>query len=763
MPSSRWISRVLLISAMVPGCVFAAAGVTVTSLSLDQNIEAPRWMFDPKAKIKGGALIELMVEAKKALLAKDRARCLTALQKAVGLGKSLGPWLAWNQLQCAQLKDKKGGVSIEALTAVVNKIDGQPKWLLYGPPAGPLKSAYVSALLALAEVQSKNDRRAAWKTVDKLQQVKNWLTSEERANVYRWAGELAFIEQNLQSAAEFLSRSLSEKENSELRDKMESIKSSLLGNKKALVAPGKPAATGNEDLGISDDEKEIFTRMNRAYDSQDYVSAIEDGIELIQKFPGSRRSSEATDRVLDIYLSVSGKTEEKFRHVRETVVREMLKADAGRLHRWANNAYARGNYVDALNLSEKAYIKYDGQSEGTKALLLAGRSALASGEYDDANAHLELLLKKHGGTPEAAEAAFRLGLLQYRNRRYPQAAAFFERLLALGAGSKDFEYRALYWQWRAQQKIDKEKSAGFAMPLLTRFPLSYYGLRAQAELNGGQLELKNGPVAVKAEFRLLDSERLAWERLMILSKAGWLKEAEKEIEALPDAQNEEERVIRARLWAAALRYDNAVQNINKAMDANPELMQIPVLKIVFPYEYSNWIARESKDRGVGEDWIRSLIRQESTFRPDAKSSSAAMGVMQLLPATAQELVRDLKIRDFQVPESLYDPDINIKLGSTYLARMIKNFNGNIPLALAAYNAGPTRLRRWLNARKDLGGLEATNSSAPEVELWMDELPWDETSFYVKAILRNWLIYRLLDGSKVALSEPIWVDAKPVAR
>jgi soluble lytic murein transglycosylase len=137
--------------------------------------------------------------------------------------------------------------------------------------------------------------------------------------------------------------------------------------------------------------------------------------------------------------------------------------------------------------------------------------------------------------------------------------------------------------------------------------------------------------------------------------------------------------------------------------------------------------------------------------------------MQLLPMTGQELAHDFKIKDYSVPESLYDPDINIKLGSNYLARMIHNFNGNVPLAVAAYNAGPTRLRRWMAARKDITPLENANTSSPEVEVWIDELPWDETSFYVKAVLRNWMIYRLLDGSKVTMSEPIWLDAKPAPR
>lgn len=739
----------------------AAGGVSVVGVSVGQVTESPRWMFDLKAKVKGGALIENMVEAKRSLIAKDRAKCLSALQKSYAAGKSLGPWLALNQLQCAQLRDKKGNVSMEALTTAVGKVEAQPKWLLFGPSASLLKNAYASALLSLAEQQTKSDRRAAWKSIDKLQQISTWLTADERASVYRWASELAFIEQNLTAAQDFLLRSLSEKENAELREKVNSIRTSLLGNKAPAVAE-KNVVKGNDDLGISDGERELYVRMMRSYESQDYVSAIEDGVALIQKYPGSKRASDATDRVLDIYLSVSSRSEDKFRHVRESVVREMQKADAGRLARWANNAYARGNYLDALNLAEKSYTKFAGHPDSTKILLLAGKAAMACGEYSDANDYFSHLLKEHGGTTEAMDATFRLGLLHFRAKKYPEAAAYLERLLAL-SGAKDYEYRAYYWQWRAQQKIDKDKSAAFAEPLLRKYPLSYYGLRAQAETGNGQLMIKSDPVNSKAEFHFLESERLAWERMNILLKAGWLKEAEKELDSLPDAQSPEERLVRAKLWAATMRYDFAVQNVNKALDENPDLQQNSVLKIVFPQEYGPWIARESKNLNLDEDWIRSLIRQESTFRPDAKSSSNALGVMQLLPATAQELAQDLKVKDFVVPESLFNPDVNIKLGSTYLARMIKSFNGNIPLALAAYNAGPTRLRRWLSSRKDLGPLENSHTSAPEVELWIDELPWDETSFYVKAILRNWLIYRLLDEPKVVLSEPIWVDAKAPTR
>lgn len=737
-----------------------AASVTVVSVPLDQPVEAPRWMFDSKAKVKGGPLILAMVDAKRAQAKQDRAGCLSNLDKAMKLGKSLGPWLTLNQMQCAMMRDKSGKVATGSLAAAVATLDKQPRWLLFGPAVPQLRQAYVASLLALAEAQSKSDRNAAWKTLDRLSQIRSWLNSEDRANTYRWAGELAFIEQNLSAAQDFLLRSLSEKESADLRTRVDSIRSQLLGKKAQPKAPVETAKV-NEDLGFSDEEKKIYARMNRAYESQDYVSTIEDGVELIQKFPGSKRAAEAADKILEIYVSISGRSEEKFRHVRETIVKEMSKADGPRIYRWANNAYVKGNYGDALNLAEKAYDKLSGQADSTKALLLAGEAAVASGEYVDAQRHFEKLLKQHGGTKEAAEATFRLGLLDYRLKKYPQAAAFFERLLALNMG-KDYEYRALYWQWRAQQKIDPAKSAAYADTLLAKYPLSYYGLRAKGEINGGVIELGNTKVSVKADLRLLESERLAWERLGILLKAGWFKEAEKELDSLPSPQSNEEKLVRAKYWAATLRYDMAMGILNDVFEEDPSLMQISVLKIVFPDEYLAWISKEAKSTGLQAEWILSLIRQESSFRPDIKSPSNAVGLMQLLPSTANELAREFKLKDYG-NESLLNPDVNIKLGAVYLSRLIKNFGGNLPLALAAYNTGPGRMKKWLAARKDVAQLESAKASAAEVEVWIDELPWDETSFYVKAILRNWLIYKLMDGSKLTLPEPIWVDAKAASR
>ncbi len=122
--------------------------------------------------------------------------------------------------------------------------------------------------------------------------------------------------------------------------------------------------------------------------------------------------------------------------------------------------------------------------------------------------------------------------------------------------------------------------------------------------------------------------------------------------------------------------------MNQVFESDPSLLQTSVLKIIFPDEYLSWVSRESKNTGLSPEWILSLIRQESSFRPDVKSPSNAIGLMQLMPATAKELATEFKLKDYGT-DSLLNPDINIKLGSVYLSRLIKSFNGNIPIALAA--------------------------------------------------------------------------------
>jgi soluble lytic murein transglycosylase len=132
-----------------------------------------------------------------------------------------------------------------------------------------------------------------------------------------------------------------------------------------------------------------------------------------------------------------------------------------------------------------------------------------------------------------------------------------------------------------------------------------------------------------------------------------------------------------------------------------------------------------------------VTRQESGFDPEALSPAGARGLMQLMPATARMVARKLGA-DF-ADHRLTDPQYNIRLGSTYLADMIDTYGGHYVLALAAYNAGPGRVKAWLG---DYGDPRA---GAVDLIDWIESIPFSETRSYVQRVVEGLRIYRVIAG------------------
>ena len=127
-----------------------------------------------------------------------------------------------------------------------------------------------------------------------------------------------------------------------------------------------------------------------------------------------------------------------------------------------------------------------------------------------------------------------------------------------------------------------------------------------------------------------------------------------------------------------------------------------------------------------------MIRQESAFTPAIRSSAGAIGLMQVMPETGRQLARDEGIRGF-TPASLETAEINLHLGTNFWVDMERRYgDGNLPLALSAYNAGPTRARRWRRLPEAEDPLRFT-----------ERIPFEETRGYVKNITRNIRLYQLL--------------------
>ncbi len=159
----------------------------------------------------------------------------------------------------------------------------------------------------------------------------------------------------------------------------------------------------------------------------------------------------------------------------------------------------------------------------------------------------------------------------------------------------------------------------------------------------------------------------------------------------------------------------------------------------FPYPEEKIFANASKKNKVDIDEIRAISRRESAFYPYATSGVGARGMMQIMPATAKNIAKQMGLK-YEGPTSLYDESFNIQLGSYYYASLLKRFNNNRVLATAAYNAGPNRINPWL---------EKTDGKL-DVVAFIESIPFRETREYVQAVYSYRMIYQSRENKKTDL-------------
>jgi hypothetical protein len=175
-------------------------------------------------------------------------------------------------------------------------------------------------------------------------------------------------------------------------------------------------------------------------------------------------------------------------------------------------------------------------------------------------------------------------------------------------------------------------------------------------------------------------------------------------------------------------------------------------EMLFPLPYQESLTASATERDLDPYAVAGLIRQESEFNPAARSAFA-YGLMQLVPATGKALGRKEGIK-VSSAGMLFDPGLNIRLGTQYLRSELNHWEGDWVKTLAAYNAGPSRVREWLN---QFGYVDSAE--------FIENIPFSETRDYVQAVLRNGQVYRELYGKQKALlaSDVVDTSNEPPAR
>lgn len=162
------------------------------------------------------------------------------------------------------------------------------------------------------------------------------------------------------------------------------------------------------------------------------------------------------------------------------------------------------------------------------------------------------------------------------------------------------------------------------------------------------------------------------------------------------------------------------------------ILDVPkqIQKIIYKKEYVEEVEKYSQQYQVDANLIYAVIKAESNFNPNAKSNKNAIGLMQLMEDTAKDILKrvDLKITDSELRDKLYEADVNINLGTKYLAVLLERYK-NVEIAVTAYNAGIGTVDNWI----EKGIIKDDGSD-------VENIPYKETNNYVRKILRDYKIY-----------------------
>ncbi len=301
--------------------------------------------------------------------------------------------------------------------------------------------------------------------------------------------------------------------------------------------------------------------------------------------------------------------------------------------------------------------------------------------------------------------------------------------------------RGAYWAGRAMEAKGDAERAEQWYQWAAAYPTTYYGQLAFAKLRpGDSLPIDDGPYLSDTPDKAFENHELV-RMVRLLSDVNESDLIRPFIRHLYDLNSDPVwRLRTAHLARQNQRQDLAIWVAKRSSRDGLELPSVgyPVLS---PPSLPSALGVKPLER----PFVLALIRQESAFRVDARSPVGARGLMQLMPRTAKVVSKSAKLR-YSSPRLTSDPNYNMTLGQVYLAELLENQNNSYVLALASYNAGPSRARRWV---REFGDLRDSDVDAID---WVEMIPFDETRNYVQRVLENLQVYRTrLADPEVALS------------
>ncbi|MGB3729240.1 MAG: tetratricopeptide repeat protein [Thermodesulfobacteriota bacterium] len=382
----------------------------------------------------------------------------------------------------------------------------------------------------------------------------------------------------------------------------------------------------------------------------------------------------------------------------------------------------QGLDAQASQLYTQIHQQFPNSQLAPEGLYNAARLYQINNQSQQAIKTYDILIRSYPKNKYAEDGAWNLGWIYYRKGQYREAhgtfSAFTDSTSSFNASN------AKYWKARTLEKQGKRDEAHIQYrELASSTNPTYHTYLAQKKSGYTPTFTNINPESIvlgpKANSRK--------QKAQLLIALGMPEEAQLEIVAMEDEANTKEEFV-----IVSLLYSQ-VDDYNQSIKIAQGLGLPQANRLSYPKGFQEFVAPYAKKYGVDELLVYSIIREESRFQKDVVSPADAVGLMQIIPPTARTVARQIGINGFTTP-MLTRPRINIEMGIFYFKQVLDQFNGDIELAMASYNAGPHRAADW---KVRFYGLEKDE--------FIEEVPFRETRNYIRRILRSYGAYKAIYG------------------
>jgi soluble lytic murein transglycosylase len=515
---------------------------------------------------------------------------------------------------------------------------------------------------------------------------------------------------------------------------------------RALIAHGKRGAFLPSDYAAALSPEDQLARAAALSEAQSFKEAEA----AIDAMPLSAASGEVACKAVVLRAQVQSKQKERAKAA--DGFGAAIEKCEGYPDPLAEALLAGGRASVSINQCDEASRRFERLEKDLRTHRFADDARLRRAEcaltMGDEQRYADLLTSMPDDYPEGdmvGDGLFRLALRKMTKGEWPAALPVLTRALSFKADEPgSAKGRVAYFRARALVAVGDAAGKDALAGVIADYPLSYYMLhayarlsemdegRARAALAQAIVREPAGPFVSGGE-PVFGSPEFA--RAIELLCQGETDFARREIGRLaqdgapPDA-----------LWAAAFLHSRsgafALSHAIPRARVSDWQAHYPAgrwrepWEIAFPRPYAIAVDRETKRSGIPASLAYAIMREESAFDPDAVSPSRAYGLMQLIMPTARHVAKAMGRSCDET--SLHDPDVNVALGSRFLADLRGRFPGNPHLAIPSYNAGPGALQRWITARP-----------SDDFDLWVEQIPYDETRRYTKRVMTSYAAYLFL--------------------